>query len=179
MGITDQDRIAYDSLLSATKSRLMGQLAEFFMNENAISDAHEEERIFYALYMDLFSGGPVGLMKKDEFYATLDDIDKNVKAVHATIGYRPPAFNVFKSPISLGETPMPRREVTGTTMCITPTIDYEAKVKQLETELEMYPSTQKNVSPIITLDEQITQFLGGDEVLSYGALESASPDGLS
>lgn len=179
MGITDQDRIAYDSLLSATKSRLMGQLAEFFMNENAISDAHEEERIFYALYMDLFSGGPVGLMKKDEFYATLDDIDKNVKAVHATIGYRPPAFNVFKSPISLGETPMPRREVTGTTMCITPTVDYEAKAKQLETELEMYPSTQKNVSPIITLDEQITQFLGGDEVLSYGALESASPDGLS
>lgn len=64
-------------------------------------------------------------------------------------------------------------------MCITPTVDYEAKAKQLETELEMYPSTQKNVSPIITLDEQITQFLGGDEVLSYGALESASPDGLS
>lgn len=181
MCITDQDRVAYDSLLSATKSRLMDQLAEFYMDPDAISKAHEEERIFYVLYMDLFSGGPMGIMKKTEFYDTLTMIDEHVKSVHSSIGYRPTNFGVFRNPAALGESPVARREVIGTTMPIIPVEDPTIQVSRMEEErqaMETFVQAEGRVSPMINLDAELTSMFA-DEGSSFGAQVPPSPDGLS
>jgi len=182
--IMDQDRQAYDSLVSATKTRLMEQLGKYLSDPEAISKSSEEERIFFVLYSDIFNEGPMGLLRKQDFYTTLGSIDEHVRPVNATIGFRPSTFALYRDPSSLGETVVGQRAVHCKTMLFTLGDSSEVETQLAEVEQEKKKQQEWSdkpqgiqMSPIIASDSPID--LSSDAGLSFEALEDSSQDLLS
>ncbi len=176
--IMDHDRISYDQLLGATKTQLMDQLANFFSDPDAISKVHEEERIYYAIYSDLFSGGSLGLMKKKEFYGTLKEIDENILAVPVAMGYRPP-ISVFRSPFALGEERHVIIEIEGTSL----PREEDIVDKQLEKLIEQSHKIDGFMDSSLTVTSPLFRHVAAippfdASVLSFEDRETDSPDGL-
>jgi len=100
--LVDKNRADYDWLISSTHSHLLKQMCKI-IEEQGIDAQEDDSRIYYALFADQFSDGPFGLMKKDEFYQTLDSIEINVPKPRKLSIYRPSVV-LRSSPAALGDT---------------------------------------------------------------------------
>lgn len=99
--LVDKNRADYDWLISSTPTHLMKQMCKT-IETVGVDGVDEQSRIYYALFSDQFSDGPFGLMKKDEFYATLASIEVNVPKPRRNAVYRPPVV-LRSSPADLGD----------------------------------------------------------------------------
>lgn len=141
--LVDKNRADYDWLISSTPTHLMKQMCKT-IETVGVDGVDEQSRIYYALFADQFSDGPFGLMKKDEFYATLARIEVNVPKPRRNAVYRPPV-TLRSSPADLGDTGGDQFSVAPAPVGL-PTAAAKAKeVKQARHE-EMFSSER---SPIL------------------------------
>lgn len=171
MMIMDAERTAYDMIISGTKTHLMRQLAKFLTDPDSLSKAHEEERIFYLLYMDMFSGGPCGIMTKQEFYGYGAEIDEKIRPAKVDFGFRP-MFRIYENPMLLGESASEVRTIESKTITSS-TVDNQTAIESLKEVEERLPRVITD-SPIINQTVEITDLAFDDMELTYKELQECS-----
>jgi len=143
--LVDRNKVDYDWLISCTPSHLMKQMAKI-IEEKGIESQDEQSQIYYSLYEVMFSDGPLGLMKKTEFYESMKLIKVNVPANPRPANFRPRA-RLRDSLVDLGET-------TSDTITIAPVPSMLSTVEQRAREIQEARRQEQlapTVSPIFVL----------------------------